>query len=214
MKPQESADGKERIRQILARMSALEKQLEDELHRREGEVLYQISNRKIHFQEEVRQAHKRLRFGLSRWLRQSRPGNVASAPVIYSLIVPIAFLDLAITVYQLICFPLYRMPKVDRRRFVIVDRHHLAYLNGIEKLNCVYCGYATGVFAYAREITARTEQYWCPIKHARKTLGVHSRYATFLEYGNAADFHTHQERLRAELERERQAASAAAGPTA
>jgi len=33
-----------------------------------------------------------------------------------------------------------------------MDRHHLAYLNVIEKLNCEYCGYANGVFAYVREI--------------------------------------------------------------
>ena len=30
--------------------------------------------------------------------------------------------------------------RVRRSRYFVIDRHHLAYLNGIEKLNCVYCG--------------------------------------------------------------------------
>ena len=56
----------------------------------------------------------------------------------------------------------------------------------IYQLNCIYCGYGNGVISYAREITSRTEQYWCPIKHARKTMDPHPRYDTFLNYGNAA----------------------------
>jgi hypothetical protein len=43
------------------------------------------------------------------------------------------------------------------------DRRKLAYLNAIEKLNC---DYANGILTYAREIASRTEQFWCPIKHA------------------------------------------------
>ena len=70
----------------------------------------------------------------------------------------------------------------------MVDRYRLGYLNIFERLNCAYCGYANGVIAYAREITARTEQYWCPIKHARKVLGSHARYAHFLDYGEAEDY--------------------------
>ena len=39
---------------------------------------------------------------------------------------------------------------------------------------------------------ARTEQYFCPIKHARKLLGTHQRYARFLDYGAAEHY---QEKL-------------------
>jgi hypothetical protein len=38
------------------------------------------------------------------------------------------------------------------------------------------------------ENVARTEQYFCPIKHARKVLGTHRRYANFLDYGDADDY--------------------------
>ena len=72
-----------------------------------------------------------------------------------------------------------------RSSYVVIDRHHLRYLNSIEKLNCVYCGYASGVFAYAREIASRTEQFWCPIKHARRTADPHGHVEDFFDYGDA-----------------------------
>ena len=67
----------------------------------------------------------------------------------------------------------------------MIDRQHLAYLNSIEKLNCVYCGYANGVFAYTREIAGRPEQYWCPIRHAKRVRAPHARYRHFVDYGDA-----------------------------
>ena len=69
-----------------------------------------------------------------------------------------------------------------------IDRHRLAYLNGLEKLNCLYCSYANGVIAYVRDIAARTEQYWCPIRHARRVRHPHERYESFAAYGDAAGF--------------------------
>lgn len=44
------------------------------------------------------------------------------------------------------------------------------------------------MIAYVGEIVACTEQYFRPIKHARKVLGTHRRYANFSEYGEADDF--------------------------
>ena len=114
-------------------------------------------------------------------------------PIIWICLVPV-FLDLSVTFYQIICFPIYGMPKVKRSEYIIIDRHSLQYLNIIEKLNCSYCGYFNGLIAYIQEIAARTEQYWCPIKHARKLAAIHSRYHKFLEYGDCKDY---QERLAA-----------------
>ena len=191
---------KERVRAILRQIGDLEEELAEALHRRESHALYQISNHKVRFEEEIRAAHRELRRSLLSWLGSSEWRNVVSAPVIYSLALPMALLDLWVSAYQFICFPLYRIPRVDRSEFVVVDRHHLAYLNAIEKLNCAYCGYANGVLAYTREVAARTEQYWCPIKHARRVMGSHARYADFLEYGDPEAFHEHQARLRTKLE--------------
>jgi N-glycosylase/DNA lyase len=72
-------------------------------------------------------------------------------------------------------------------------------LNAIEKLNCVYCGYANGVLAYAREIAGRTEQYWCPLRHALRVRGPHAQYRDFVEYGDAAGYRARLEELRARL---------------
>ena len=88
--------------------------------------------------------------------------------MIYSLIIPISLLDLFITVYQHICFRVYGVPLVKRGEYVVRDRKYLQYLNIIQKVNCMYCEYSNGVISYAREVASRTEQYWCPIKHAHK----------------------------------------------
>jgi len=87
---------------------------------------------------------------------------------------------------------------VPRGDFIAIDRHHLQYLNGLQKLNCVYCGYCNGVISWVREVAGRTEAYWCPIKHARRTTGPHGHYAGFSDYGDADAF-----RLRLEESRKR-----------
>ena len=91
------------------------------------------------------------------------------------MVLPIALLDLWASVYQWVCFPVYGISRVRRSAYVVIDRQHLAYLNAIEKLNCVYCGYGNGVFAYVREIAGRTEQYRCPIRHARRVRARRTR---------------------------------------
>jgi len=122
---------------------------------------------------------------------------ILTAPAIYALIIPLLLLDFFVAVYQAVCFPVYGIPRVSRRDYLAFDRGHLAYLNAIEKLNCAYCSYANGLLAYVREVASRTEEYWCPIKHARRVLGVHSRYGDFVDYGDADAYRHELERLRA-----------------
>jgi hypothetical protein len=112
-------------------------------------------------------------------------------------------LDLFLFVYQSICFPIYRIPKVRRSAYLIFDRQDLPYLNIIEKFNCFYCAYGNGLSGWAREITARTEQYWCPIKHARRIRAAHDRYPRFFEFGDAESYARGLERLRQEFESKR-----------
>jgi hypothetical protein len=85
---------------------------------------------------------------------------------------------------------------VKRQRYIVIDHQSLAYLNLIEKLNCLYCGYFNGLIAYVREVAARTEQYWCPVKHARRLAAMHSRYGKFLEYGDAEGYRRQLEEIR------------------
>jgi len=93
-----------------------------------------------------------------------------------------------VSLFQLICFPVYSIPRVRRSDYFIIDRQYLSYLNIIEKINCSYCGYFTGLIGYVQEIAARTEQYWCPIKHAHRGGVLHSRYVNFVDYGDAKGF--------------------------
>jgi len=197
--PEASAIMDSRISELLAEIRRLEDELEDAVKTHEVRFRYQLEGTRVKFQNSVREAHRKLKVGIFRWIRDSQPRNIASAPVIYAMIFPFALLDLMLSTYQLICFPLYRMPKVERRRFIVIDRHSLSYLNSIERLNCVYCGYVNGLIAYVREIAARTEQYWCPIKHARKILDPHRRYARFADFGDSEEFEAYVEKMRAAL---------------
>lgn len=192
----------EQIRQILSQITELEDDLYKLIHDQQVEFNYRIEGTKVLFEKNIRKAQRELKTGFFRFIRESQPRNVVTAPFIYSVIIPLVILDIWITLYQAICFPLYRVPKVCRSRYIIIDRHSLSYLNSIEKLNCVYCGYAGGVFAYAREISARTEQYWCPIKHARKILDPHRRYAYFDDFGQGEEYRETSKRLREELRHE------------
>lgn len=98
---------------------------------------------------------------------------------------PIALADLAVTVYQTLCFPLYGIPRVQRSKYLHFDRGNLGYLNLLERLNCAYCAYANGVAAFIKQVAGRTELYWCPIKHARRVLAAHDYYRQFADFGDA-----------------------------
>jgi hypothetical protein len=187
---------------LTERIRALESELEAELAKHRAELRVGLEHGRAVFEEELLRRHRELRVRLSAYLLQARPLVILTAPAIYSLVVPLALLDLFVTVYQAICFPAYGIPKVRRRDYLVFDRHHLAYLNAIEKLNCAYCSYANGLIAYAREIAARTEQHWCPIKHARRVIGTHARYALFDDYGDAEGYQKRLAELRAALAKE------------
>ncbi|MGI4815911.1 MAG: hypothetical protein ACRYG5_16500 [Janthinobacterium lividum] len=189
----------DKIAQLLARIKALEDELKSALHENEAPLLYHFKGKRVEFDGEVRVAHRASHVGLFKWFRNSHPPTVLVAPVIYGLIVPLLIFDMGLFVYQAICFPVYGIEKVKRSDYIALDRWHLGYLNFIEKFNCTYCAYANGVIAYGREIAARTEQYWCPIKHAHKLLGTHARYERFIRYGDAEAYQQRLSEFRAAL---------------
>jgi hypothetical protein len=189
----------DRIRHLLDQMSLLEEDLRVAIHEQEASALFQIKGKRVEFEESIRQAHLRLKSGFFHWLVTYRPQNLITGPIIYSMIVPLAILDFFVSLYQATCFPIYGIARVSRADYFVYDRQHLEYLNFIEKFHCTYCAYANGLIAYVTEIVGRTEEYFCPIKHARKILGTHARYARFLEYGDAADYEVRLEEFRVGL---------------
>jgi hypothetical protein len=172
------------IPDIIEQIKNLEKILSLEIQKKEEEFFYEIHGKKVRFEEATKRYHKTLVSGIHTYLLNASLLNILTAPVIWFCLVPSVFLDIIVTIYQVICFPVYKIPKVRRDDYIVIDRYALNYLNAMEKLNCVYCGYVNGLIAYVQEIAARTEQYWCPIKHARKICSIHSRYNKFFEYGD------------------------------
>ncbi len=187
------------LEKLQARLAELEEQIETEWAARRAVMRYHVERGRVVFEEGVREAHRRARVNLWLFLRRTRFLVVLTAPIIYSMVIPLFLLDLFLIFYQAICFPIYGIQKVKRADHVVIDRHMLAYLNGLQKLNCVYCGYGNGVISFAREVAGRTEKFWCPIKHARRVKGPHAHYGDFCDFGDAEGFQANSARLRAEL---------------
>jgi hypothetical protein len=190
----------EKIRQLLDQITLLEDDLSKAVHEQEAKALFQIKGKQVEFEESIRQTHGRLKSSFFHWLVTYRPQNLITGPIIYSMIFPFLILDLSVSFYQFTCFPIYKISKVKRSDYIIFDRQKLEYLNFIEKFHCTYCAYGNGLIAYTSEIVARTEEYFCPIKHARKVLGSHSRYARFLAYGDAEEYEKKLENFRVSMD--------------
>lgn len=187
---------KQHIEELLARIQALQDELENEYLKQREE----FERRRQELAGEFLRQQRRYKIGLFRFLRRTRLLVALTAPVIYLGWIPFLLMDIFVTLYQAICFPVYRIPQVRRADYVVFDREGLPYLNLIEKFNCFYCSYGNGVAAYTREVAARTEQYWCPIKHARRLKAAHERYPQFFDYGDAEAFRQGLERLRRQYE--------------
>lgn len=188
------------IDEILQRLQQTQQELERELDRlleeKREQFQYQLRRGRVVFAQSMRRWQRQYRTGIWSYLAKAPLSFILTAPVIYGMIVPLVVLDLTITLYQHICFRVYRIPLVKRSDYLVIDRHHLVYLNVIEKMNCVYCGYSNQLIEYAREIIARTEQFWCPIKHAQRTLDAHPRTRLFLDYGDAEAYQQKRLQLR------------------
>jgi hypothetical protein len=187
------------IKDLLAQMAALEAQLHTAVHDQESRMFFQIKGKRVEFERSVRDAQRQLKTGFFRWLVTNRPQNLITGPLIYGMVIPLLLMDAFVSFYQCACFPIYGISKVRRADYFVFDRHQLAYLNFIEKFHCTYCEYGNGLMSYMTEILARTEEYFCPIKHAHKIIGTHKRYHRFLAYGEANAYEKKLEEYRVAL---------------
>jgi hypothetical protein len=189
-----------RLDAIIADIRQLEAELLQELQARQDEYFYIIKGKRVQFEAETRRYHKTLAITLRRYFSEASLLHILTAPIIYACIFPALFLDAVVSLYQAICFRAYGIPRVRRGGYIVIDRQALEYLNPVEKLNCIYCGYFIGLIAYVQEIAARTEQYWCPIKHARKLASIHSRYHRFIEFGDGENYPGRLDTLRRDFD--------------
>jgi len=185
---------------LLGQIRELEKEMIGEARKKETEFCYRIHAKRVEFTAEARVAHRKLKVRTFPYVLHSRFFVLLTTPVIWLCVIPIIFTDLVGTLYQAICFPIYGIPKVKRSEYLAFDRHHLSYLNTAEKLSCEYCAYVNGILGYFTEIAARTEQHWCPIKHAGCVKCAHSRYKKFVDYGDAEQYRHNIERIRRSFE--------------
>lgn len=184
---------------IVERLREAEDDLRRDVDEQRVRWRYRMHRGRAWFDRDRHAAHRRLRQGVVAWIRHGSLLSLLSAPLVYSLLAPFVILDVWVTAYQWVCFPIYGIARVPRRRYLVLDRHRLAYLNGIEKVHCTFCSYANGLIAYVREVAARTEQYWCPIKHANAIPTPHSRYHEFFDYGDAQGYRADLQDLRGRL---------------
>lgn len=187
---------KQHIDELLQRVQALQEELEEEYRKARED----LEVRRAQLAEDFLRQQRRYKTGLFRFLRRTRFLVALTSPIIYLGWIPFLLMDLFVTLYQAVCFPIYRIPKVRRSDYLVFDREDLPYLNIIEKFNCFYCSYGNGVAAYTREVAARTEQYWCPIKHARRIRAAHDCYPNFFDHGDAEAFRQGLHRLRRQYE--------------
>ncbi|MBU0752607.1 MAG: hypothetical protein KJ787_06805 [Gammaproteobacteria bacterium] len=183
---------RQHLDELLARIQAMQDEVE-EVYR---QARLDLEQQRLRLAGEFLRQQKRYKEGLLRFVLRARPLVLLTAPVIYLGWIPFLLMDLFVTLYQFVCFPVYGIPRVRRADYLVFDREDLPYLNLIEKFNCFYCSYGNGVAAYAREVAARTEQYWCPIKHARRLLAAHEHYPKFFDHGDAESYRRDLEQLR------------------
>lgn len=183
------------IDEIVSRLRALEEELQAELAVKRHEIEFAIEDRRVRFPMHVLHRQSLYKIGLLRFLRSSRWRVAMTAPIVYAGFLPFGLMDIFVTVYERLCFPVFGIARVRRGDYMVFDRVDLPYLNAIEKFNCFYCSYANGVAAFLREVAARTEQYWCPIKHARRLLSPHEAYPKFFEFGDGQAYRQGLKRL-------------------
>jgi hypothetical protein len=185
------------IGELRRRLRALEDEVEEKIARRLPSL--RNPDGTIDFGDAIRRRHRLLRTRLHRYVLGARALVLITAPLIYMVAVPLLLLDVFASLYQAACFPVYGIDKVRRSDHFVFDRAQLGYLNLFERINCAYCSYANGLIAYVREIAGRTEQYWCPIKHARRMRDAHEHYPDFFEYGDADAYRNDLAALRVKL---------------
>lgn len=203
----------ERMKDLASKIVRLQRELDREIESRRKSLGYAIRDRIVEFESGIVYEHRLFKTTIGNLVAEAPLRMFVTAPVIYSLIVPLVLLDMWVGAYQAICFRAYRIPRVTRSHYIVFDRQHLAYLNWIEALNCLFCAYGNGLIGYVREVSSRTEQFWCPIKHALRVSDPHRRYYEFLEYGDAEGYRTRLEAFREKLRSELVEKSTGRGPS-
>ena len=190
-----------KIQEIIEQMEALEEKLKSEIEAQEKHISYEIKEGYVKFEENVLKQQRENMKGLYRFFAEIPPLHLITSPFVYGMIIPAVLLDMTLFIYQNVIFRIYGFKFVRRSDYIVFDRQYLRYLNSIEKLNCLYCSYFNGLMQYAAEIAAKTELYFCPIKHAKKTLYRHRYHKNYLAYGDGEEYQARLKKIREDIDK-------------
>lgn len=185
-----------KINEMLEEIEEMKKKLADEIAQQEQQISYEIKNGYVRFEKDVFDKQKENMKNLLVWFREIPLLHLLTSPVIYAMILPAVLLDIILFIYQQVVFRVFKFKFIKRSDYIIYDHQYLGYLNAIEKLNCLYCSYFNGLMQYASAIAARTEYYFCPIKHAKKVAYQHDYYDRYFAYGEGDDYQKKLKELR------------------
>lgn len=172
----------QRIAKILETIEKLKKDLRKEYLGLQEKYDFFVQKRKIVFSLGAKNKQRAQKMNV--WIYALTPDikHLISMPFIYWMIFPAIILDIFLYFYQWAALLFYWIPRAERKDYFIYDRRFLVYLNIIQKFNCLYCSYVNWLFAFAVEVGSRTEQYWCPIKHAVNSDSEHKYFKYYSDY--------------------------------
>ena len=191
----------DKIREIIEEIEAMKVKLGEEIAQQESYISYEIQNGYVKFEKDVLEKQKENMKNLLAWFGEVPLLQFLAAPIIYGMVIPAILFDVLVFIYQQVVFRIFKVELLKRSDYIVYDRHYLGYLNSIEKLNCVYCSYINGLMQYASAIAARTEFYFCPIKHAKKIVYQHDYYHEYLMYGDEDMYHDKLQELRKKVQK-------------
>ncbi len=102
----------QRMKEIADQIVGLQAELDREIERRRKVLGWALTNKIGEFEMGVAAEHRRLRLNLVKFFGRTSPAVVLTAPVIYSLIIPLVIVDAWVSAYQAICFRAYGIPRV------------------------------------------------------------------------------------------------------
>jgi hypothetical protein len=186
----------DKIKEMIEEIEMMKEKLGQEIAQQEKDISYEIQNGYVRFEKEVLDKQKENMKNLLAWFAEIPLLHLLSSPLIYGMIIPAVLLDIMLFIYHHVVSRVFKIKFNKRSNYIVFDRQYLGYLNAIEKLNCMYCSYFNGLMQYASSIAARTEFFFCPIKHAKKIAYKHEYYDAYLLYGDGDGYQKNLKDLR------------------
>lgn len=108
---------------LLDRIQCVELAIEQEAKTRRDHWQSDFEAHKLRFEKEVLVQQKRFKQGLLVYVLTAEWRHVLCVPFIYPVLVPMLLLDFFVCLYQWVCFPMLKIPKVRRSEYwVSTDR--------------------------------------------------------------------------------------------